>query len=607
MGAEGGGQRRALRMGVFAGCGALLLAGCASMPDSGGLSGVESTPRQDAQVRVFAVPPRENAGPGEIVRGFLEALTSDDPRYETAREYLTDSARRSWNPDASTTVLSDGPNLEGAHSRSGEAQDDYAYTLGGSRLAVVDSQHAFAPDSGAYSTAVHLTLEKKSKQWRIDSLPQGVVMGKSDFQRNYVSVNKYYYASNVPAAVTGQLSTVADPVYVRGKVDPVTSMVRSLLAGPTRWLNPVATSSFPSGTALGKGVTSLSPDDQNRLTVPLNGKADRVGPTQCSRMAAQLLFTLRDLTPTGVSQVELQRSNGKKLCDLNENRAEIIASHSTGGGADEYFLDGKQRLVSLSSTSKDPEPVPGALGEGAKKLRAAAISLDEERAAGVSDDGRNLYVGSLVSGSSLGDPVLTSQGALPGDRLTTPSWDGGGDLWVADRDPKRARLVMLQQGAGEPVVVSTPGLDGRINAVRVAADGVRIALIVEQGGKTSLQIGRVERDEGSDGRRSVSILELHSVTPQLEEVTAMSWAGDSRLVVVGRESGGVQQLRYVQVDGSTPTVAAPTSLTGVNQIAASEDERLPLVAYSEDGIVRLSAGAQWQKVVKEGTAPVYPG
>ena len=87
----------------------------------------------------------------------------------------------------------------------------------------------------------------------------------------------------------------------------------------------------------------------------------------------------------------------------------------------------------------------------------------------------------------------------------------------------------------------------------------------------------------------------------------MSWAGDSRLVVVGSEAGGVQQIRYVQVDGSTPAGNPPASLTGVKQIAASEDERLPLVAYSEDGIVRLPAGAQWQKVVKEGKAPVYPG
>ncbi|MER6129122.1 LpqB family beta-propeller domain-containing protein [Streptomyces sp. NPDC001795] len=609
MGAEGADRRRALRIGVYIGCGAVLLTGCASMPDSGGLSGVESTPRQDAQVRVFAVPPRENAGPAEIVQGFLEALTSDDPQYETARKYLTDSASGKWNPDQSTTVLSDGPNTVPEHTSSREAGDD-AYTLTGSRLAVVDGQHAYAPSSGAYSRTVHLTLVKKTNQWRIDSLPQGVVMGKSDFLRNYKSVNKYYYAANVPAATGGQLSTVADPVYVRSNVDPVTSMVRALLKGPTRWLDPVATSSFPSGTALGKDVTSLSPDDQNKLTVPLNDKADRVGQAQCTRMAAQLLFTLQDLTPTGVNQVELRGSTGKKLCELNEDRAEIIAAHGTGKKPEyEYFIDGKQRLVRLpsGSSSNEPDPVPGALGTGDKKLRAAAVSRDEDTAAGVSADGRYLYVGSLASSASLGNAVLTSRGMSTDDRLTTPSWDGGGDLWVADRDPKRPRLVMLQKGAGEPVEVRTPGLDGRIEAVRVAADGVRIALIVEKGGKTSLRIGRVERETGADGRPTVSILEPHSVTPQLEEVTAMSWAGDSRLVLVGQESGGVMQMRYVQVDGSTPAGNPPASLTGVKQIAASEDERLPLVAYSEDGIVRLSAGAQWQKVVKEGTAPVYPG
>ncbi|AJE40969.1 LpqB family beta-propeller domain-containing protein [Streptomyces nodosus] len=610
MGAEGSGRRRVPRLGVFTGCGAVLLAGCASMPDSGGLSGVESTPRQNAQVRVFAKPPRENAGPAEIVQGFLEALTSDDPQYETARKYLTSGASRTWRPDASTTVLSDGPNAMPEGSRSREVGDDYAYTLTGSRLAVVDAQHAYAPDSGTYGSTVHLVLDRKTNQWRIDSLPQGVVMGRSDFQRNYVSVNKYYYASNVPTTVSGQLSTVADPVYVRSKVDPVTATVRSLLKGPTHWLAPVTTTGFPTGTALRKDVVSLSPDDQNTLTVPLNGKADGVGRVQCTRMAAQLLFTLQDLTPTGVNRIELQRENGKKLCELSENGAERIASHGTGKRpAYEYFIDGKQRLVRLptGSPSQEPDPVPGALGTEETPLRAAAVSRDEGTAAGVSAEGRSLYVSSLVPGATLGDAVLTSAGLSQEDRLTTPSWDGGGDLWVADRDPKNPRLLLLQQGAGEPVPVRTPGLDGRIDAVRVAADGVRIALIVEKGGTTSLQIGRVERKEGADGAITVSIRGLHSVTPQLEAVTAMSWAGDGRLVVVGREAGGVQQLRYVQVDGSTPAGVPPASLTGVKQIAASEDERLPLVAYSEDGIVRLSGGTQWQKVVKKGTAPVYPG
>ncbi|WP_327429187.1 LpqB family beta-propeller domain-containing protein [Streptomyces sp. NBC_01236] len=609
---EGSGRRRPVRLAAYVGCGALLLAGCASMPDSGDLRDVESTPRQDSQVRVFAMPPRENASSAEIVQGFLEALTSDDPQYETARKYLTASARKTWDPDASTTVLADAPDPEPAHAGTGEDTDEgFLYRLSGGKVATVDAQHAYAPDDGSYNRTVHLTRLKNSKQWRIDGLPQGVVMGKSDFQRNYVSVNKYYYASNVTSGTGAPLGTVADPVYVREQVDPMTQIVRALLKGPTRWLDPVVTSSFPSGTELKKGVESLSPDDRNRVTVPLNRKADHVGRSQCTKMAAQLLFTFQDLTPTGVVEVELQKSDGSQLCVVTDVQAKSIASHGTGQRPEyQYFIDDRQRLVRMPSANSDkkPESVPGALGEGDKKLRSAAVSRDESSAAGVSADGSSLYVGSLVSGGSLGEAVLHSQGKTADDRLTTPSWDAQGDLWVADRDLKNPRLLLLQKGAGEPLVVQTPNLDGRVEAVRVAADGVRIALIVEKDGESSLQIGRIVRDSQAGERPAVSIIEPRSVAPQLEEVTAMSWAGDNRLVVVGSEKGGVQQMRYVQVDGSTPVGTAPSALTGVKEIAASEDERLPLVAHSlEDGIVRLSSGEQWQKVDKDGTAPVYPG
>ncbi|NEA62186.1 LpqB family beta-propeller domain-containing protein [Streptomyces sp. SID12488] len=627
-----GRRRETARAVVYAACGALLLAGCASMPDSGDLRGVESTPRQDAQVRVFALPPHDNAPPGQIVQGFLEALTSDDPHYETALKYLTARAAKQWRPDASTTVLDGGPTADPVRVGSrDDTDDDYTSTLTGDRFATLDSQQSYEPADGKYRQTLHLTREKKSGQWRIDDLPQGIVMGKSDFLRNYTSVNKYYFASNTPTESDGQPVSVADPVYVRKKVDPMTQTVSSLLQGPSRWLGPVVRSSFPTGTALKKGVTSLTPDDQNRLTVPLNDKASRVGSAKCTEMAAQLLYTLQDLTPTGVDEVALQRANGTQLCLLDKDRAEIVAARGVVQHPEfQYFIDGKHRLVRVAGDSleaaADVTPVPGALGEGEKQLRSAAVSRDEDSAAGVSADGAMLYVASLVSGGSLGEPVLTSQGATKADRLTTPSWDGDGDLWVADRNPGKPRLLLLEKGAGEPLEVRTPGLDGRIEAVRVAADGVRIALIVEKDGQRSLYVGRIARDErpaaasgGSPQQKTaagqktgerpvVSVLELQSVTPQLEEVTAMSWAGDSRLVVVGREQGGVQQMGYVQVDGSTPVGSAPTALTGVKGIAASEDERMPLVAYSEeDGIVRLLSGSKWQKLVRAGSAPVYPG
>ncbi|WP_405671920.1 LpqB family beta-propeller domain-containing protein [Streptomyces sp. NBC_01530] len=605
---EGGAGRGPLRMVVYGVCGVVLLAGCASMPDSGDLRGVDSTPRQDTQVRVFAMPPQDDAQPSDIVSGFLEALTSDDPSYSTARQYLTRTASQTWKPGLSSTVLADGPGIDPNRLGGREGSDDLTFTLTGTRVARVDEQQAYSPAGGTYNAPVHLTRDKKTKQWRIDRLPQGVVMGKSDFQRNYMSVNKYYFASNAAAGTTTQTAAVGDPVYVRRRVDPMTQMVQSLLNGPTTWLDHVVRTSFPTGTALKKGVGTLTPDDQNKLTVPLNEKAARVGVKQCSEMAAQLLFTLQNLTPA-VDQVELL-SGDTRLCSLAENHIDDVAVRgSMERPGYVYFIDDKSRLVRIAvgnNATKDV-PVPGALGDGSKALRSVAVSRDEDTAAAVSGDSKNLYVTSLVSGSSLGDPVLASRGKSEQDRLTPPSWDGNGDLWVADRDSDKPRLLLLEQGKGAPLVVKTPELDGRIENVRVAADGVRIALVVTKNGKKSLLIGRIERrQEVAEDRPTVSVLGLRSASPELEDVTAMSWAGDSRLVVVGREQGGLQTMRYVQVDGSTPEGPAPAALSGIKEITAAESDGLPLVAYSEDGIVRLPAGTQWQKVT-DGVAPVYPG
>ncbi|MEV8557606.1 LpqB family beta-propeller domain-containing protein [Streptomyces sp. NPDC051917] len=611
MGADrkGGARPRSGRAVAYAALGTVLLAGCASMPDSGDLRNVESTPRQDTGVRVFAMPPAEGAGPAEIMQGFLEALTSDDPAYDTARKYLTPAAAHKWRPERSTTVLANGPSIE-PDCRPGtgsEPTSSVTCVLAGSRVATVDSQQAYEPAGGSYRKKVHLTRDTKNGQWRIDALSDGVVMGKSDFQRNYTSVDKYYFASDTTVGSAREPVAVADPVFVRSKVDPMTQMVRSLLSGPTRWLGPVVRSSFPTGTALRKDVSGLAPDDQNKLTVPLNLKGAQVTATKCTEMATQVLFTLRNLAPT-LESVELQGVGGHRLCDLREERAESTAWHGSAKSPENlYYLDGKHRLVRMptGSTTTSAVPVPGPLGEGGKALASVAVSRDEHSAAGVGDQGRSLYVTSLASGGSLGQALVTSQGATPNDRLTTPSWDARGDLWVADRDPRRPRLYVMEQGVAKPEEVAVPDLPGRISDARVAADGVRIALVVEKAGKQSLLIGRIQHDDGTG--QGTSVVELRSAAPDLEEVSALSWAGDSRLLVVGREQGGVLQLRYVQVDGSTLDGPAPGALTGVKSIAASEDEGVPLVACSEDGIVRLPSGSQWQKVDKDGTAPVYPG
>lgn len=611
-------RRRPLRAGVLFGSCGVLLAGCASMPDSGNLKAVDASQRPDSQsqVRVYAMPPGEDAGPLEIVQGFLEALTSDDPEFAMARKYLTKEESKSWNPDVQTTVLENGPSTgSGSVGDGGDSGDTgRTFPLTGRKVATVDDEHAYQLDNAAYNQSVHLIQQNgpNGKEWRIDRVPQGVVLGQSDFQRIYWSVNKYYFATRSSGATgRGQEGLVADPVYIRQRIDPVTETVKALLDGPTTWLKQVVGTRFPTGTRLKAGTKTLAPDDQGKLTVPLNAKADSMGQERCTEMAAQLLFTLQDLSSSGVEEVELQRRNGSQLCVLSKDRAESVASRRTAEHPDfQYLIDDERRLVRMPASAggkADPQPVQGQLGSGEQPLRSAAVSRDEERAAGVSLDGRSLYMGSLVSAAALGKPEVRSKAKSEQDGLSTPSWDGRGDLWVADRDPKRPRLLWLEQGAGEPLSVKIANLDGRIEAVRVAADGVRIALLVKKDGKTSLQIGRVERTGAKGEQPQISVDGLRRAAPQMEEVTAMSWAGGSRLVVVGRESGGVQQMRYVQSDGSVPAGATLPGLTGVKEIAASEDERQPLVAHSDDGIVRLPTGAQWQTVVEEGSSPVYPG
>ncbi|PWG07314.1 hypothetical protein DF268_43905 [Streptomyces sp. V2] len=605
MGGEGGARRVSGRVAAYVVCGAVLLSGCASMPDHGDLRGVESTPRQDTQVRVFAMPPQEGATPGAIVQGFLEALTSDDPDYATARRYLIGKAAKTWDPESSTTVLDVGPQPMQERPGGREGGADMSITLDGERVATVDAQQSYTPQVGKYRQTLHLVQDDK-EQWRIDELPQGVVMGRSDFARNYTSVNKYYFASR--ARVGTVPAAVADPVYVRKRVDPTTQMVRSLLDGPTNWLRPVVRSGFPTGTALADDAGPLVPDDQNKLTVPLDGKAAGVKQGKCDEMAAQILFTLQSLTPA-VDEVEL-RADGRRLCSLGAGRSTGIAARGSAQSPGHlYFIDGDHRLQWMVADGNDsaPESVPGAFGDGGKALRSVAVSRDEREAAGVTLDGKQLYITSLASGSRLGNPVLTSAGATEKDRFTTPTWDAQGDLWVADRNPLAPRLYLLAKGDDTPVVVSTPGLEGRINAVRMAADGVRVALVVDSGGRQSLFVGRVERDEDSAGRETVSVQELRSATPELEQVTAVSWASDSRLVVVGKETGGVEQVQYVQCDGSVPETGALPGLTEVQSIAASEDSEAPLFATSKDGLLWLPGGSGWRTLKPTASVAFYPG
>ncbi|MER5890495.1 LpqB family beta-propeller domain-containing protein [Streptomyces sp. NPDC001941] len=615
------GHGRAVRGAVLLAVGAVLLTGCVSMPDSGDIKSVKPSQAGESRVRVFAVPPREGAPAEEIVEGFLEAMTSDDPKFDTARQYLTESTAQAWQPEVSTTVLASSPLVSNPVRGGKGSPGRLDYTLTGDKLADVRGGHEYTASgrpTTPYKQHIHLTQEtvkgSGNKEWRIDSLPPGLLLGESDFQRNYRSINRYYYDNQ------GRDSLVADPVYIRQREDPVTQRnplaqaVDVALEDSSPWLGPVVRSTIPTETALQDGVKTLTPDDQNTLKVPLKGKIAQSNYAACRKMAAQIMATVQELATPKVDQVELV-VGGKQKCVVEQGDVDAYMSWKLDARSDEaYYLDAKGQLARLQAGAKSPSTddprVLGPFGSGQTRLGRVAVARDQKSAAGVSEDGRQMRIAPFDATAPLPPPAVTSTGKTPEEGLSTPTWDMNGDVWVADRNPAGGHLWLVPRGAG-PGVKREVGLPdavqaGQIEALRLSPDGMRVALRVRGATGTKLLLARVER-AGSGEQQTVSLLDPRDAAPRMDSVTAVSWAGPSRLVVIGKESKGVQQVRYLQTDGSTPEAGILPGLNQVKDVAASPSDRMPLVASSDDGIVRLPPGGNWQSLVAKGTAPVYPG
>jgi Lipoprotein LpqB beta-propeller domain len=238
---------------------------------------------------------------------------------------------------------------------------------------------------------------------------------------------------------------------------------------------------------------------------------------------------------------------------------------------------------------------PGPAGSGKLRLTQPAVepSLNPTAAmlAGiVSANGhQTLYAGTAAAPH----PVFV------GTSLVAPSWDRNGDVWTVQRTGPQAGVYMSHAAAATTRVGIVGADPAAIQAIRIAPDGVRVALIVQDSstGRSSVELGLVVRSRGS-----VSISGLHRFETRLVQAQSVAWATDTQLAILGGDAQSTLQTYLIAIDGSAVTVLG--GVPGISSIAATAQH--PTLAGTSAGVIWADSGSGWRKVLV-ATWPGYPG
>ena len=611
---------------------AVSLSACASVPSGGpvvqGAGGNNASDLYGSYVRMLPDGPQPGVGEEGLVRGFLKGVGSFAEDHGVAREYLTPARQSDWSPNGTVLVYED---MDAVVLDTRTNEDDTAATvrMRSNRVATIDQSGQYLPaKEGELIDATFELARDGEGEWRIAELPDELILSRSDVDLAYRPLNLYYFNHD-------HSTLVPDPVFLPvGTENVATRLVTMLVKGPTDWLAPAVDTSFSAGTRANVDYGS------GTVTVELNsaGKSakDHFG------MGAQLVWTLKQLPEVevlalrvGGEEVDISGDAGENL--LSNGDWESVNPAGVTRELDAYFVRDGQ-LWSLDSSDQGQQPsesrVQGAPGAGATLLEQHAVSLDEDRVAGITAEGKKIVHAETNEGSQYST-------VLSGGDYTALSWDGYGNLWVAedlsedaeteggdsvDDDTERGsdpqdgdsdgddsdeseaeqdlgtRLWTLREGT-DPVEVDVPELrDTRVTRLRLSRDGTRLAVVTEDGdGRGRLSVSRVvHRDD------DVSVAGFLPLARELEAVSDVSWRGGDQLAVIGHKENGAGQGYLVSLDGSTETTSAGAP-SGADMVTITAAPGRPLLSSVEDDQIWMTDDRiSWQRAA-DGTNPVYPG
>ena len=243
-------SRRAVRVARVLGLVtvAALLAGCVRMPTSGpvveseGTSGSQDAPGISFDPR----PPQAGQATGEVVEGFFEAMKATPVSVSVARQFLSREAAEAWVPEQQIITYAELGDPTAGTSVRVQLDDVNTY----------DARGAWQRTRGG--TTLSIGLVKEDGEWRIDEVPDALIVPDTWFDDWYERASLYYFDP------TSEIM-VPEPVFVPRGEQFASSLVRGLLTRSSADLEDVTRTYFPPGTTHGLSVPITSDRKSTRL------------------------------------------------------------------------------------------------------------------------------------------------------------------------------------------------------------------------------------------------------------------------------------------------------------------------------------------------------
>ena len=542
----------------------IALSGCAGIPNSSRVYfGEEISADVSTQfVRVIARPPSAGMSPEEIVRGFLDACADPSENYGIARQYLSFDSATKWNPLSGIEIY-EAATIEVSGSSP-------ILTVQTGKLGTISDIGRFqSADPDAQILKTFELQQDASGQWRISKLSDGTLLSSGDVDRSFRSFPIYFFDTELKSLIT---DNVLVPVSDSGAA---TSLVRSLLDGPSPYLSPVAASAFPVGTTLTYGSVPVTDGvAQVDLSKEILG-ADE--PTRRA-LSAQLVWTLSTLP--NVMSVQISVS-GQPFAPLNITPLQSMK--------DWEFLSTLPDSSALNLNVIKNDKIYS-VKDGVEELKFTAPSAlmltsanpDGSKIAGVTADRK-----SILLSDGPGSPFAV---AAQGEQISEPTWDRSGNVFFADVG--QGVREILSDGSVRDVLVDTSilGTADQVEQISISADGVRVALVLSDGIQDVIAVGAIFKTE-TESR----VIGLHRIERGISSARDITWTTPTSIAVIGSDDSRNELLFDVSIlDGKSRSFSIPV---GAQQVLVDGSGKLYVTAIDglEQSVYQQSFGS-WSQV-----------